>query len=762
MARLVDLNSPRQAYTVGLALIAVLVTLQFFGANIAVNRQEVSSIQINLAGRQRMLSQRIAWTMTRLVENPGADPARLRGLIGVCVDLMERSHLALVARELGPMQTVLAAGGPCLTPDPAAEIRLPTDRAGLSVSSDLASFTNFAWSVATAAASAEETQQFLSGFEQPLVELLGQLDRDTLAAQEESTAQLETLLSINWLLILFLVVGELVLIFRPMAQAVERSFSRLRDANARLQQSETRLQDFASTAAHQFWETDSEYRFTWIDASEPSARLLDVSSSLGHRFWEVEGVSADDGETDWDSLRASLDAHTSFKGFDYPAVDASGKTRWWRLHGRPVYSDGGEFQGYRGTSLEITGERETERQLRLSERMRALGQLTAGVAHDFNNILAIIQGSADLIPKEVSAEGRKQSVNAIGRAVARGTSLVQRLLAFGQVQPLRASVIDLRVFLHEMEDLLQRTLGENFNVTVTLPFGVHEVLADRHQLEDACLNIALNARDAAEPGGRLWIDARKADPQKVAGLQSVGASSTDFVCISFRDNGSGMPDDVRDRIFEPFYTTKDVGQGTGLGLSMVYGFALQSSGFIDVQTVEGEGTTFELYLPLVDQASEPDEVTSQDERRFADGLSALLVEDNDTLRRVTRRHLESMGIEVVEANGGGSALEQLEYEGPFDLLILDVVLPGGIDGVEVYRQARKRDPDVKVMFCSGHVGAAGGDGESKEIPGLLLRKPYGFDQLAEALERVLIDVEGESPTYTAADHDQPRPSDTTH
>ncbi|MEM1174797.1 MAG: type IV pili methyl-accepting chemotaxis transducer N-terminal domain-containing protein, partial [Pseudomonadota bacterium] len=247
MTRRIDLSSPRQAYTVGLALIALLVTLQFFGANVAVNRQEVSSLQINLAGRQRMLSQRIAWSMSQLVASPdgSADAARLRGLIGVCVDLMERSHLALVARELGPMQAVLAAGEPCLVPQPGANIPLPAERVGLSESSDLASFTHFAWSVATGETSAAEKREFLSSFEAPLSELLAQLDRDTLDAQQASTQQLETLLSINWILILLLVLGELMLIFRPMARAVERSFRRLRDANRRLAQSETRLQDFA-------------------------------------------------------------------------------------------------------------------------------------------------------------------------------------------------------------------------------------------------------------------------------------------------------------------------------------------------------------------------------------------------------------------------------------------------------------------------------------------------------------------------------------
>ena len=746
MARRFDLSSPRQASTVGLALIAILVTLQFAGTSIATSRQELSAIQINLSGRQRMLSQRIGWTMSKLVpvSEASAEAARLRGLLGVCVDLMERSQRALIARDIDQMRMVLDAGTSCLTPDPSAVLALPAERTALVEPANLAAFTERAWQVAVGGVPRVELSELLIDFEQPLNTLLGQLDEETLAAQEASTAQLKALLSLNWFLILALVLFELVLIFRPMARAVEASFTKLREANSRLRQSETRVQDFASTAAHQFWETDSEHRFTWIGASEPGARLLGTDSSIGRRFWELEGVLTDDNDVDWDSFRQTLNAHIAFKSFDYPVVDSSGKRRWWRLNGRPSFSDDGDFQGYRGTTLEITNERERERQLRLSERMRALGQLTAGVAHDFNNILAVIRGSSDLIPKESTRAGRLRSVQAINDAVSRGASLVQRLLVFGQVQPLQSEVVDLRVFLYELGELLQRTLGEDFNVSVTLPFDVQQVLADRHQLEDACLNIALNARDAAKPGGRLWIDVQLADRGRVASLVGDEKAQSDFVCLSFSDDGSGMPQEVRDRIFEPFYSTKEVGQGSGLGLSMVYGFALQSNGFVDVKSTEGEGTTFELYLPLVDRVSDTEDDVPDDSLRIADGLSVLLVEDNDTLRRVTRRHLESLGFDVVEASGGGSALEQLEYAGHFDVLMLDIVLPGGIDGIEVYRQAREKDPDVKVLFCSGLAAlereADGGD----RIPGPLLRKPFGFEQLAEALEDLIASTSGES------------------
>ncbi len=730
--------TPRRAYTVGLALIAMLVTLQLVGANVVVNRQEISAVQINLAGRQRMLSQRIAWTMSRLVseELSSREEQSLRNVLGACVDLMERSHRALNARVLEEMNDVLGAGASCLSPDATSKTGLPAERFALAEPQSLAVFTQHAWEVALGLQSADATRTFLAQFEEPLTRLLEQLDRDTRDAQQKSVAQIELMLSINWILIIALVLGELVLIFQPMARSVERSLLDLEQANKLLRTSENRLQDFASTAAHQFWETDANHRFTWIDSSEPSARLRGVSCLVGRYIWDINGVPDGDQHPDWESLRVAFDERQTFNGFDYPVVDAAGLTRWWRLNGRPIYSEDNQFLGYRGTSLEITRERETEAQLRVSERMRALGQLTAGVAHDFNNILTVIQGSADLIPLEASEKERNKSVNAIKAGVFRGTSLVQRLLAFGQNQYLHAQPVNVAIFLHELEDLLQRTLGEDFNVGVVLPPGNHQILADPNQLGDACLNIALNARDAASPGGRLWIEAKVAEQKRIAELSGNVADSNRYFCISFRDNGPGISSDMREKIFEPFFTSKGVGKGTGLGLSMVYGFVRQSNGYIDVQSVEGEGATFEIFLPMVSEQEETSDLP-KNEKPLSFGLRALLVEDNDVLRGVTRRHLESMGMEVAESSGGAGALEQLEHGGPFDILILDIVLPGAIDGVEIFRRASETDPGIKVLFCSGLVGTDRSFGDPRDIPGFLLTKPFGLEELADAVRTVL-------------------------
>ncbi len=742
MFRLLDLNSPRNAYMLGLALIAVLVTLQFVGMHVVTKRQEVSAIEINLSGRQRMLSQRIAWTMNRLAANPAspAEEARLRSLLGVCTDLMERSHLALTGKVLAELRAVLDAGRPCLMLDATSPLRLPLDRVDLQQPAILADFTRQAWKVADGEVSREELAELPVPLEGPLIELLDQLDRATLAAQEASIAQLKKLLSLNWALILILVVGEVLLIFRPMASAVERTLSRLRDANKRLRLSETRLQDFASTAAHQFWETDDEHRFVSIGASDPNARLHSVSSSLKRRFWELDGVLTDEPGVDWDAHRATLDARLPFNGFEYAVEGADGHKAWWRVHGRPVYAEDGRFHGYRGTSLEITSEREAEEKMRTSQRMQAIGQLTAGVAHDFNNILAVIQGNADLIPGETSKADREGFVRAISDAASRGASLTHRLLAYGRVQRLHAEPVDLADFIGELQTLLARTLGENFTVQATLPSEQLHVYVDRHQLEDACLNIALNARDAASESGKLELSATVADRAKVAAMANTDVELRDYVCISFCDNGSGMPQSVQDRIFDPFFTTKTVGRGTGLGLSMVYGFVLQSNGFVDVCSAPGDGTTVSLYLPQTTRKSSARPAAALSELDFAENRSALLVEDNDALRTVMRRHLETLGFTVVEAGDGGSALERLEHEEHFDVLLLDIVLPGGIDGIEIFRRARLKDPDVKVLFCSGFTGMNDQNQSPENVPGPVLRKPFNVDQLVSALAEVLTEA----------------------
>ncbi|MEL7312585.1 MAG: response regulator [Pseudomonadota bacterium] len=732
-----DLSSPRRAYTIGLALIAVLVTVQFVGLRVATLRQEVSALEINLSGRQRMLSQRIALIGARLGDLDAGDPrsSSLRNVLANCVHLMANSQAALQLRSRNDMRLMMASGVPCLSGELGNDDIPVNGPVELDEPVLLNMFLSQAWAVASGQASSTSTIALSSLSDGPLGALLLQLDQATLSAQKSSTSQLQRLLSYNWVLILLLVVAELLLIFRPMASAVETSIRRLRDANNRLERSESRLRDFASTAAHQLWETDTSFRFTWIGASDQAFRIASDNQYLGSALWELPGVDPGD-DTDWRQHRDTLEARLSFMNLEYAIVDSDGVHRWWRSHGRPVFDDQGEFLGYRGTSQEITKEREAAAKLRRSDRMRALGQLTAGVAHDFNNLLAVIQANAEIAMAADSDAAWRESADEIVTASRRGAALTHRLLAFGRVQRLRKEAINLHEFFRSLERLLRRTLGEDFIVKALLPEEFLWVLADRHQLEDACVNLALNARDAAKPGGTLTISATSADPARVVSTLGVKSKSAEYVQLVFRDDGEGIPDAIKDQIFEPFFTTKN-GEGSGLGLSMVYGFVHQSDGFIDVSSDPSQGTSFELFLPRASARNVGTEVRQPLHRVFGAGQRALLVEDNEALRRVIRRHLSSLGFEVATAADGATAVETVRHDDPFDLVILDIVLPGGLDGIDVYRQVRQHDPSVDVLFCSGFTGLERRQDQLDDVPGFLLRKPFSVEQLTEAISEVL-------------------------
>lgn len=737
-----DLSSPRRAYSIGLALIAVLVTVQFVGLRVATLRQEVSALEINLSGRQRMLSQRIALIASRLDslahDHPRTVP--LRDVLGRCVHLMANSQAALQARTRRRMAEMMTAGGDCFTGDLALGTQPNSAPATLGEPVLLDMFLAQAWAVSVGNAPPASTVALSSLSSGPLGALLEQLDQATLDAQTASTAQLQRLLSYNWLLILGLVLAELLLIFRPMASAVESSIDKLRESNRRLANSEARLQDFASTAAHQLWETDAQYRLTWIGASDQTFRIRSDSQFLGKALWNVDGVTLDE-ETDWRSHRDTLDARLSFMNFEYSIVADDGTTHWWRSHGRPIFDDSGVFIGYRGTSQEITKERQAASKLRRSDRMRALGQLTAGVAHDFNNLLAVIQANAELAVAANRESAWRESAEEIVTASRRGAALTHRLLAFGRVQRLHKEAINLHEFFGSLERLLRRTLGEDFSVSAVLPSDVLWVMVDRHQLEDACVNLALNARDAAKLGGRLTINAKPADEAKVAGSLGPRASTREYVQLTFTDDGEGIPDEVRDQIFEPFFTTKQ-GEGSGLGLSMVYGFVHQSDGFIDVRTEVGAGTSFDLFLPRAAAQSFPNNVSTPNRQFFGSGKRALLVEDNEPLRRVMRRHLEALDFEVKTAVDGLTALETVRRSDPFDILILDIVLPGGLDGIDVYNQVKTLDESVNVLFCSGFTGVERRRDQLDNVPGYLLRKPFSVQELTEAISVVFEQARG--------------------
>ncbi len=355
---------------------------------------------------------------------------------------------------------------------------------------------------------------------------------------------------------------------------------------------------------------------------------------------------------------------------------------------------------------EVNARTEAEDQLRQSQKMEAVGQLTGGIAHDFNNLLAAIGGSLQMIQSRL-AQGRMDVVDryiAAGQsAVKRAAALTHRLLAFSRRQTLDPKPTNVNRLVAGMEELIRRTMGPTVHMEVIGAGGLWPALVDPHQLENALLNLCINARDAMPDGGRLtietankWLDERAANERELPPGQ--------YVSLCVTDTGTGMSPDVIAHAFEPFFTTKPLGQGTGLGLSMIYGFARQSGGQIRIYSELGKGTTMCLYLPRHDQNVAEDErpAARSEGRPSGDGEVVLVIDDEPTIRMLIADVLEELGYAIMEASDGPSGLRVLQSDVRIDLLITDVGLPNGINGRQVADAARQIRPNLKVLFITGY------------------------------------------------------------
>ena len=379
---------------------------------------------------------------------------------------------------------------------------------------------------------------------------------------------------------------------------------------------------------------------------------------------------------------------------------------------------------------------ESEAALLQAQKMEAVGKLTGGVAHDFNNVLQVIGANLQLLAGDIGQATRAtRHVDAAMDAVERGAKLASQLLAFARQQPLAPVVLDLGERLRRLDDLLRRTLGERVELRVDIDPALATVEADPHQLENAVLNLAINARDAMEHGGRLTITAanltvgpgQRPHPELVEG---------DYVVLRIADTGHGMHDDVVRRAFEPFYTTKEEGRGTGLGLSMVYGFVRQTGGQVTLDSTPGEGTAVTVYLPRSDHPATP-WVDPESGPVRGGHETVLVVEDDAAVRESVVETVRSLGYRVVQAADAQSALDLLEAGTRVDLLFTDVVMPGPVQSPELARRARTLLPDVAVLFTSGYTEDVVFHGGRLD-PGVeLLGKPYRREDLARRLRQSL-------------------------
>jgi nitrogen-specific signal transduction histidine kinase/CheY-like chemotaxis protein len=387
---------------------------------------------------------------------------------------------------------------------------------------------------------------------------------------------------------------------------------------------------------------------------------------------------------------------------------------------------------------DLTEKHAAEAQIRQAQKMDAVGQLTGGVAHDFNNILTVITGTIGILSEAVADRPQLVAIaKMIDEAAERGASLTKHLLAFARKQPLQPREIDVNALVLETAKLLHPTLGEQIEIRPLLAADAWTALADPGQLSTAILNLSLNARDAMPTGGKLTLETENVYlDEGYAGMHSE-VTVGNYVMIAVSDTGAGIPAANLEKVFDPFFTTKEVGKGTGLGLSMVFGFVKQSNGHIKIYSEEGHGTTVKLYLP---RATGLDQTAAEvlEASRVEGGQEVVLVVEDDALvRRYVVTQIESLGYTTLEASNATEALNVIDNTAAIDLLFTDVIMPGPMNGRNLVDEALRRRPSLKTLYTSGYTENAIVHHGRLDSGVLLLAKPYRKSDLAKMMRMAL-------------------------
>ncbi|MGA7809669.1 CHASE3 domain-containing protein [Bradyrhizobium sp.] len=437
------------------------------------------------------------------------------------------------------------------------------------------------------------------------------------------------------------------------------------------------------------------------------------------------------------STRALRGEHVDRKEVVVRPMDG-GKPVHAVVSGRPLRDAAGRISGASIVFHDISDVQDIERKLQQAQKLEALGKLTGGVAHDFNNMLTVITGTTEILMAEL--EGRPEALETAGlinEAADRCTELIQHLLAFARRQPLRPRDVDVNAVVLDITKLLRPTLGEQIEIQAALEAGVATAHIDSAQLANSLVNMAINARDAMPRGGKLLFETHDVVVDEAYAQANPGVVPGSYVMLAVSDTGTGMPPDVRDRVFEPFFTTKEVGKGSGLGLSMVYGFVQQSGGHIKIYSEEGHGTTIRLYLPptagtVQARTAEPASISAGDE-------TILVVEDDELVRRFVISELRSLGYNTVSACDSREALSHVDRGQRFDLLFTDVIMPGGMNGPQLADEVARRRPGTRVLYTSAYTENAIVHHGRLDEGVLLLSKPYRKAQLAQMIRLALDD-----------------------
>jgi PAS domain S-box-containing protein len=520
------------------------------------------------------------------------------------------------------------------------------------------------------------------------------------------------------------VVGEL---------GIARDITERKRAEEALRASEERFRSIVETAEEGIWMIDAESRTTF--ANKKMAEMLGCTQE------EMMGRSLFDFMDEEGRALAKLLVERRRRGIreqhDFKFRRQDGATLWALLAASPVFDEAGRYMGALAMVTDITQRKQLQEQFRQVQKMEAVGRLAGGIAHDFNNLLTVIMGFGQLLYEKLAAgDPLRAYADTINKAGDRAAGLTRELLAFSRQQVLAPQVLDLNSVVANVDTMLRRLIGEDIDLVIRRGHGLGQVKADPGQIEQVIMNLAVNARDAMPQGGKLTIKTANVTLDEAYARSHYPLKPGPYVMLAVSDTGCGMDEETRTHIFEPFFTTKAKGMGTGLGLATVYGIVKQSGGYIWVESEEGRGTTFTMYLPRIEESvGAVEEKTAAAPARGTE--TVLLVEDEGEVRALIRRVLEAGGYTVLEASHGEEALRISEqHQGPIHLLLTDVVMPG-MSGRELTERLTPLRRETKVLYTSGYTDDAILQRSALDPEAAFLQKPFTPDAVVRRVREVL-------------------------
>ena len=509
---------------------------------------------------------------------------------------------------------------------------------------------------------------------------------------------------------------------------------RIRERTQQLQSSEAQMRAIFETSNQYYVLLDLEGAIVYANRTSLAGIGATEADVVGRPFWQSPWFTALEA-----TRRVVRDAFAAALRGEAVRIELlltlPAGERFFDFAMRPVRDQRDTVSAVLAEAVDVTERRQSEEALRQAQKMEAVGQLTGGVAHDFNNFLTIIRSATDFLRRrDLSPERKRRYVDAISDTVDRASKLTGQLLAFARRQPLKPQVFDVATQVEIIADLIRPLVGGGVEVAVRIADDGCLASADIAQFETALINLAVNARDAMAGEGKVTIAVRRVDA--IPRLRTLARRTGDFIAVSVTDTGTGIAPDKLEVIFEPFYTTKEVGKGTGLGLSQAFGFARQSGGDIEVRSAPGQGATFVIYLPLASAAGatfDPAAATPDAAARDR-GHSILMVEDNEDIGRFTTELLEDLGYAIRWVGNADDAMAALAEDAfAFDLVFSDVIMPG-INGVDLAAAIRDRYPGLPVVLASGYSNVLA---ENADLGFELVRKPYSVEVLSRTLRRAI-------------------------